>query len=212
VRVIDQCIWLAVAVVLLPLLAAGCVSIGKTVQSDFYVLSSLADPAGAETVDELPKGITVGVRETNLPQVLDRPQIVTQTSQNEIRFSEVDRWGEPLEDGVTRVLSENLSFLVPTQNIFVLPTRAVLEFDRVVNFEVIRFAYSADGFVLLVARWTLFEGDGETVLAQKAASIREPVTMDDPEHLSYGRIVAGMSQALASLSREIATAIQSTSS
>ena len=58
----------------------------------YYVLSATpAGPVGAAVRD-----IPVGVGPVELPEYLDRPQIVTRTSQNELNVADFDRWAESL--------------------------------------------------------------------------------------------------------------------
>ena len=67
----------------------------------------------------------------------------------------------------------------------------------------IRFDGDLGENALLIARWTLFSGDGEDVLFMQRSSFSEPVNGD-----SYEALVSAESRALCALSREIAEAIQ----
>ena len=76
--------------------------------SRFYVLSSLS---ASETIaaTAATQGPVIGVGPITLPKYLDRPQIVTRAGSNQLALAEFDRWAEPLQDNVARVLAENLA-------------------------------------------------------------------------------------------------------
>jgi len=56
-----------------------------------------------------------------LPEYLDRPQIMTCESRNELQFAEFDRWAGSLEKAFSRVLAVNLSILLSTDRVAVYP-------------------------------------------------------------------------------------------
>jgi uncharacterized protein len=87
--------------------------------SRFYVLNTL--PA-SETVPATAaeRGPVIGVGPITLPKYLDRPQIVTRASRNQLALGEFDRWAEPLQDNVLRVLAQNLMLLIPTDHILLV--------------------------------------------------------------------------------------------
>ena len=48
----------------------------------------------------------IGVGPVTVPDYLDRPQIATRSSSSSLQFSEFDRWAEPLEKNLMRVLAD----------------------------------------------------------------------------------------------------------
>lgn len=117
-------------------------------------------------------------------------------------ISEFSRWAEPLDDSFAEVLSENLSRLIPTDRVVVYPWPARTEIDLKVEVEVTRFAGQPGGNVALAARWRLAQGNGSEVLPLRLSSYSETIGARSTEAL-----VAAMSRALGSLSRDIASAI-----
>ena len=63
------------------------------------------------------------VRQVELPSYLQESRIVSRPKQGLIEYSENDRWGEPLEDGIARVLGLNLSERLDTLSYSVSPNR-----------------------------------------------------------------------------------------
>jgi uncharacterized lipoprotein YmbA len=188
-----------VASILLVLIgfAVGCM--GTTPESRFYVLSPMMAPEKKIIHDEL-----VGVFPVRLPEYLDHPQIITRVSPNELRKSEFDRWAEPLKENFTRVLIENLLFLLGPDKVLAMPRTINIPITRSVFVEVFQFDGNSAGEVVLFARWSLFQSNFKTLLQTKTSTFKE--SAGGP---GYEPFVAACSRALASLSSEIALAIKS---
>jgi uncharacterized lipoprotein YmbA len=109
-------------------------------------------------------------------------------------------WAEPLRDGFTRVLAENLSLLLATERVAIFPRQSgVPEYQVVVN--VIQFLGQPGDDVVLVALWGLLGKQGQDLVSKKS-SFREPTGGQD-----YEALAAAMSRTVAALSRDIAAAI-----
>ena len=180
-------------------LLAGCLGPGTTRPTRLFVLNATAAPSamGVEASD-----LRLGVGRITLPEVLNRPQIITRTSANKVRMADFSQWAEPLEQSIPRVLSENLSRLIGTDQVSVYPWPSQLEVDLRVEIAFIRFEGDADGEVSLVARWRLIRDDGS-----QAHPLRASIHSETAADRSVEEVVAAMSRALASLSRDIAAAI-----
>jgi uncharacterized lipoprotein YmbA len=189
-------------------LAGGCAVTGEgtTQPTSFYVLRTIdstaeenARPAGTE-------GFSVGVGPVQLAAYLKRPHIVTIGTGNEVRLSDFDRWAEPLEDGITRVLSENLSLLLGTNRVVSHSPRSLMDPKVTVAVKVVRLDGSLGGDVLLSARWSLIDRKSDKVLLTRRSTYRHTVEGGD-----YGALVAAKNRALEDLCREIAAAIDGVS-
>jgi len=181
------------------LCVTGC--LGRTSPPvDFYTLSPLPRTEGGAAPGA---GSAVAVGAVMLPSALDRPQIVTRTSDNQVSFSEFQRWAGTLKDDVTRVLIEDLSILVKGSG------RTVLSADAAVN-PAYRLSVTVNQFdgrlgdkVWLRAVWAIRDLKANQVIAVRNAVIDQPVTASD-----YAALVAAQSRALEALSREIAAEIE----
>ena len=186
-----------------PMVFGGC---GSTEPSRFYVLNSLgADMTGGRFVVSEEK-ITIGVGPVELPEYLDRPQIMTRKSPNQLELTEFERWAEPLRESFPRALAENLSVLLETDRILIFPWKKSAPIDYQVAVNVIRFDGKPGENASLAARWTLYGKGGEEILAQKKSTILESTSGEE-----YEALIAAKSRALQSLSREIASAIKNQS-
>ena len=174
------------------------VSCGQSEPSRLYTLSAASELAGDGIGD-----LAVGVGPITLPQYLDRPQIVTRVGANRLEVAQFDRWAEPLSATVPRVITENIGAELGTERVYVLPRRRRSQIDFAVEIEFIRFESTSEGDALLVARWELFSSGDDAPLFEDKAEIRYPVSQPG----DYGLIAAGLSNALAELSGEIAQEI-----
>ncbi len=165
-----------------------------------YVLTPLTQTAPVSRVPGA-REATIGVGPVELPQYVNRPEIVTGHDSPVLQSAAVAEWAEPLRDGFTRVLAENLSLLLATERVAIFPWQGgTPEYQVVVN--VIQFLGQPGGDVALVALWSLLGRQGQEVLVSKKASFREPTSGQD-----YEALAAAMSRTVAALSRDIAAAV-----
>ena len=182
------------------LISGGC---ANTKPSRFYTLSPLATSESETQASAEAPGLAIGVGPVKLPEHLDRPQIVTRTSRNELRLAEFDRWAGPLQDDFSRILAENLSILLSTGRVSLYPWRRSVPIDYQVVVDVNRFDGELGGNTWLIARWSVFGGRDKEVLSMRKSRIIERSGAQ-----GYRAMVAAQSRALANLSREIAKAIE----
>lgn len=181
-------------------LLAGC---GTTPSAQFYTLSALNEPAPTAQAGTLRSHIAIGVGPITIPEFLDRPQIVTRTTANQLDVNEFHRWGGSLREDFARVLVENLSRLLATNRISVYPSPELLDLRYRIVIEVQQFDGQLGEAVTLNAVWTLLdEGTGKPLRVQRF-EYQAPTTSAD-----YAALAAAHSAALAALSRELADALQ----
>ncbi len=183
------------------IVASGC---ARTPNAKFYTLNSLEDTAAEATESPAEGGGVIGLGPVELPGYLDRPQIVTRVSPNEVRLSEFHRWAAPLDGSVLRILAENLSVLLGTDRIARYPWDGNTPIACRVEIEVSRFDGSPGNRVVLQGQWTLYSPDRKKVLASGTSTLDEPV-----DGHSYDALVSAQSRVLAALSRELAHAVAS---
>jgi uncharacterized lipoprotein YmbA len=189
---------------LFALVCAGCAS---SVPCRFYQLSSLKAEGVASNESSHEKRITVAIGPLRIPDYLDRPQIVTRSAANELRLAEFDRWAGSLEKDTDRVLVEDISALLPADRFLVIPWVSASESAGSslyrIEINIIRFEGTLGGSVSLKAQWAIFHREKGLLLR------RESIISEQVHGASYGALVTALSDALTSLSREIAHAITS---
>jgi uncharacterized protein len=184
------------------LLFAGCLGLGKGTAEPtrFYLLDSLAESGAGRGGS----GPSVGLGPVTIPEYLKRPHLATRGGGQEIEFAEFARWAEPLEEGVSRVLRENLSALLESERVYAEPRRTTVPPDFRILLDVLRLDARLGREAVLEARWTLLAGDGKELAAPRRSRFREAVQGKD-----YSAAVAAKSRALEALSRELAAAVRS---
>lgn len=190
----------AVTLGALLMVLAGCAS---TPPSRFYVLSPL--PSFGTERQELAneRCLAIAIGPIELSAYLDRPQIVTRLSPNELKLAEFDKWAEPLKDNFSRVLAENLSALLCVDAIAWFPRGGPTPIDYRVEVNVIRLDGNLGGNASLVARWTVYAEDEGKVLLARKSSFSEAIGAQD-----YKALVSAQSRMIAALSQEIGDAIR----
>ena len=187
-------------------LVAGCAETRPP--PNLHVLSALPrDAASGPGSTAASRGPVVGVEQANVPEYLDRPEIVVRTSANTLELTQGDRWGQRLQGDVTRVMAENLRGLLPSDNVFVLPLRRREPVAMTVAVDITSFERDASGNAVLNAYWTVLDGQTEAERAGARARYTEPVEGEGVE-----ATVAAMNRTLAALSRDIAAGIKRASS
>lgn len=189
------------ALVLLTATLAAC-GLGPSAPSRFYVLSSPPELVSKKPHEKAGRELVIGVGPVELPAHLDRTQIVTQASQYRLVLKDLDQWAEPLKEGFTRVLAQNLSRLLNTNQIVRFPWRRPFTVQVQVTVEVLRFDTDAVGESVLAARWNILDGDGRKLLYSRTSTYRDQASGTGVEP-----IIAAMSRNLVELSREIAVSV-----
>ncbi len=109
--------------------AAGC---AKGPPPDFYILNAVT----AESIVGEERGIAVGVGPISLPAHLNRSQIVTRATDYRLDLSESHQWAEPLKDSVSRVLVIDLSNILQSNRVYVVPRRQKVSLDFQVSIDI----------------------------------------------------------------------------
>lgn len=195
----------ALGLVALVLATAACVSLKRTPEARYFVLRSLVEPPA---VAEEPVGI-VGVETALLPGHLDRPQLVTWAGPNEMRTDEFLRWAEPLQEGITRTLAEDLAGLLPDYQLVRRPWSGRTRTRCRVQVTLRGFGLHPDGTVRLEGQYRLLPDQGALAYVLRPVSLSEgpvPVAQDGEAPPDPG--VEAMNRLLESLSRQIAEDIR----
>ena len=179
-------------------LVAACA--GTTESSRYYVLSpSLPD------AERRADGPSVSIGPVTLPKYLDRPQVVTRPTPNQLDVSEFDRWGGRLEDNVAQVVAEDIARRLGTARVAVFPNEPTGRADVRVAVTITRFErIGGEGEVALDARWRITRPaagpDAEPLRGNFSVTKRAAGS-------GYPPTVAAMSAALGDLSATLADAV-----
>lgn len=182
------------------LLLVGC--IGSSPPSRFYLLGLPAKSQPATKTREY--RTIVSIASVKLPSHLDRPQIVTRSGPHSLVVAEFDRWGEPLGESFTRVLTDNLSDLLAAEGVLVSSWRGSVAADYRLVIDARRFDLEADAAVL-DATWVLLAESDDTPVVKHRTVAREVVQGDGDD---FEAKVASLSSVLGVLGEHIAAGIK----
>ncbi len=181
-------------------LPLGCANSPPT---KFYLLSPLPPPETESGIAYNQAPITIRVDAVTISGYLDRPEIVTRVSENEIHLADLNQWGESLRDNLTCILALNLSRLLPTGSFAVFPFKCPTTVAYQVSVEIVQMDGSPDGEVHLMAQWSILKGKDSQVLETRNSRFKKSGVMP-----GYGALVSAQSRLVEALSREIAESIQ----
>ncbi len=141
-----------------------------------------------------PKALSAGpqwlVSNVRLPAILDRPQLVERTGAGTVDIHEFERWAEPLDQAVPRILNEDLPIPASSSSTY-QPKRLSVEFDR--------FVAGTDDEVSLAGSWQELARDG----LSEGGPINRFTFSIRTDHTRTNEIVASMSALLGQLAGQI---------
>ena len=175
-------------------LLSGC---GTSPNATFYTLGAIEAPAPGEAK----AAYTVAIGAVTVPEMLERPQIVTRSGANQVTINEFERWAGPLKSEIARTIAENLTKLLGGASVFTYPQSASVNADYRVLVDVQRFDSTPGEAATIEVLWQVRPAKGEPKNGRSVA--REAVQGKD-----YDALVAAHNRALATVSSEIAAAIR----
>jgi len=191
-----RCFKLALSIGLLGLVLSGCAT---SPPAHYYTLAPLQPPAIKSA--SVP-AFSVAVGPVITPDLLQRPQIATRTSEHQVSFSDFHKWAGTLADETKRVLVVNLNALLAGERAAATTDDMAIDPDYRVVVNINRFDGRPGGSVWLNAVWTLKEQKGKMAVAVNQVVIEEPVGGQ-----GYPDLVSAQSRAIGQLSRAIAAGI-----
>lgn len=189
-----------VLLVSLCLSLSGCLNLDPQADpSRFYHLSATHE---ARTLQE-EDGLNVGLMRVNVPAYLKNRKIVVRLDSEEIRYSEIHRWSEDVESTISRALATDLVASNRIQRVSVVPWDENITHDVEIKVHILQFDGSVDGNVILRALWDIRDPSTGNNLASGDTSINR----SGWNGRNYGRLASMMSDALASLSKDLSEAM-----
>jgi uncharacterized lipoprotein YmbA len=148
--------------------------------------------------------LVLGLGPVDIPDYLQRPQLVSRAAGNELRVDEFNRWAEPLDNAFRRTLAMNVDALVDGLVVVEFPAARLTRTDYRLVGRVSRFDAAADGRAVLEVQWALGRDDGKSLGAPRWSSYSVPiVAAGDPASQ-----VAALNESVELFSRDIALALR----
>ena len=181
----------------LALALSACGITGTSPEPRFYTLASEAPPPAPASA----AAYTIVVGPVTIPDVVDRPQIVTRTAESRVEIDEQARWAAPLKSEIARVIADHLAKTLPNARVSTMEQRATGAPDYRVIVDVQRFDSSNEGSAIQ-ASWQVRTKENPTALSGRSV-------VAEPAGAGYDALVAAHSRAVAKVAEEIASAIAS---
>ena len=182
---------------------AGC--LGSSRPSRFYTLAPLQVRDGpASTATDA----TLAIGPVEIPDYVDRQQIVTRTGANELVVAEFDRWGSSLDNQITGSLVATLRDRLTSQQIAVAPWRSAILSGVGATYRapvsVSRFDGIPGQSVVLEGRWELTAQSGGK---EESLGMREATVTEKIDGAGYDALVAAMQRALVRFGQQMAATV-----
>jgi len=193
--------WAVRAMKAAALLAGACLlaSCAATPPDRYYRLLASAEAAPA-VVPAGPRP-TVAVAAVSVPEIVDRPQIVTLGPGSEVRLSEQHRWAEPLKLAIGRLVADHLSQALGGALVSAYPAEPAADTAYRVSLNVQRFDSELGVAAHTTVLWTVRRlADGQQRSGRSALRTV-------PADASHDALAAAHAQALGRIADEIARAL-----
>lgn len=177
------------------LLLSAC---GSSPPSNFYRLTpSVAPvPGGQEP--------SLGIGPVDVPEFLNRNAMVYASGGNQLQITGTERWAEPLEYGIKRVMVLNLSALMESENLRFFPWDVRQAPDYGVRISVLDLD-AREGQATLVVDWLIYRPADATPLTRQISQFSESLP---PGQLRPAELPAAYSALFYQLSETISAAIK----
>ena len=192
-----------IVVIALTLSLAACIGTPSR-PAQFYLLSP--DPGqavAARATATTP--LSIGLGPVTLPEIYDRPQIVTRMDDNRINLAEFDRWGGDLNKELARTLARNLMGRLNTDSVVPYPWTGRHKPDFQVSIRFFRLDGQLDGSAILDGVWRILDGSRGCELAAHHFLYQEQTSGP-----GYSDLVDAISRGVARLSDDIAKHVAAT--
>ena len=169
----------------------------------FYVLTVQNAPPARAVEGEF-KRWKVGLKPVELAAYLRSKAMVVRTGTNEIHFADFDRWAEPLDQGISRVMKETLSSARNVESV-ALNSHGddTLDYEvaiRILACEGVRLG-NGSGSIRFAVTWEARSVGTNSTVTNRGVFTAHPVAWDGKD---YGQLAERLSEAVADASKALA--------
>lgn len=172
---------------------------GPTYKTEFFTL--VADADAAPLVQREYTG-SLGVGPIRIPELLNHSGIVSRGSDQQVFVAPYQVWAGDIKRAMTRVLADNLSAYLNTDQVWPFPRDNRVRPDRQIHILFERFDGERGGEVVLQAKWQLLTADGDAQLHTAKATLQTRA-----RDSSYSAYVHALNQLLNEFAAQLALAI-----
>jgi len=194
---------LVVAIAALPLVGCGLNFDPQPNPTQYYLMSAV--PSELTTEPAL-SDLTLGLGPLRFAPYLQQPKLVTRVEPHRVVFAEFERWAEPFDEHVERVLSQTLQNLLAPRWMVGYPWIGSDAPQLRIEASFYQFDRTADGNAEIEVDWLVRDTETDEILAEGDEALRGEAGGSGP--VDTDQTVAAMSQALGQLSAIIAQAVR----
>jgi uncharacterized lipoprotein YmbA len=180
--------------------------------SNFYLLTANSEKSQSEydvayaSHSSTEKNL-IGIGPVTIPEFLYRSQIAYSMSGNNLVISHFDRWSEPVDKAIARVIGVNLTHLDPYRSSIQFPWRKASQPDFAVQVSITDLNRMTQDFAVLEADWSIIDAQTKKVLHRDRFSQTALISEYGPD-FSYTALTRAYSDLLAILSERIDTELR----
>ena len=183
--------------VLLAVILGGC---GSSPPVSYYDLEALeAGYVAARGTSQ-----TVGVGPLRTPDYLSRSQIVTRRSDSTVFVDDFNRWVEPVDDAIYRIVSENLDSLIDGAVVVAFPYTHIADLDYQLIGRISRFDADQEGTAVMRVQWGIISSREEFLVQPRRARYEAKAARAG----DYVALAHAMSEVLQQFSRDVAKSLE----
>ncbi|HSH09703.1 MAG TPA: PqiC family protein [Oceanipulchritudo sp.] len=143
---------------------AGCADLEvfkpRPDESKFYFLEN--DSVSSSISSLSSEGLAVLVGPSSVAKYLDQPQIVTFDGANQLNYSDGNRWGEPLEESINRLLIYQIAGDLATSRVGNMRFMGDFDWEYKVGYHIYQLGGHLGGRVQMKISWWIISKDGQT--------------------------------------------------
>jgi len=180
------------------LLCAGCSSTSPPVS-----YHSLVDTNPLPMATAANEQLTISVGPVAIPDLLKKSQIATNDPDGRFKLSSYNRWTGEVDREFARAVAEQLAVRLGTQRVVIYPWEQTLDPTRRVLIDILAMGGELGKQANLTVRWALLDPQGKVPTLVRRSDLSEV-----PAGANYQSWVAAQKRNIATLSQEIAAALQ----
>ena len=162
----------------------GCIDIRPDTR--YYTLS----PTEPTDLQEPQPKLTLGLGPIEIPDLIDRREIVVRRGAGRVDILPFDLWGGSTEEGIRNTLASDLSARLGTEQLLFYPFRGA-PLDWQASIEILDLSGTPNGSAELIALWSVTRPKSRTPTTIRRGSYTTPVSGSAIDQLvsSYSRLL-----------------------
>jgi uncharacterized lipoprotein YmbA len=197
---------------LFPAILGGCMFLPVTDSTRFYIMGVRSEPE----LDKQNCPISIGLGKISIPYYLDKPQMVMLISNNEINQDEFNRWGEPVDECIVRILCNTINQNCSNVKMIIYPFDKYIPIDYKIRIKIHDLLPNEiKKAVILSSSWSVTDKDHNVIIKNDSQIFisydkDDQCDQDDKKTNKYIDVVFGIENAIKKLASEISEAINTT--